>query len=149
MIPYSQEQQRSQTSSNKHKVSFGSGYGKNSSSNSVLSPYLTTSCPSQCPTQHDSSLLEMDFMAHFTRGTEGHYITMLPADWSISASHDPLPFSCQSEKMLWNLSILGIGSDLISSTRVNVCRLSEVQDGKWPRSWLCKSPLPSHAMPLQ
>jgi len=25
----------------------------------------------------------MDFMAHFTMGTGGHYITMLPADWSI------------------------------------------------------------------
>ena len=34
------------------------------------------------------------------------------------------------EKMLWNLSILGIGSDLISNTRANVCRLPEVQDGK-------------------
>ena len=35
----------------------------------------------------------MNFMAHFTMGNEGHYITMLPADWSISASHDPLPSS--------------------------------------------------------
>jgi len=33
----------------------------------------------------------MDFMAHFTMGTGGHYITILPADWSISTSHDPLP----------------------------------------------------------
>ena len=47
----------------------------------------------------------MDFMAHFTMGTGGHYITMLPADWSIFASHDPLPSSCHSKKMLWNLSI--------------------------------------------
>jgi len=34
----------------------------------------------------------MDFMALFTMATGGHYITMLPADWSIS-------------KMLWNPSI--------------------------------------------
>jgi len=47
----------------------------------------------------------MDFMAHFTMGTGGHYITMLPADCSISPSHDPLPSSCHSEKMLWNPSI--------------------------------------------
>ena len=47
----------------------------------------------------------MDFIVHFTMGTGGHYITMLPADWSISTSHDPLPSSCHSEKMLWNLSI--------------------------------------------
>ena len=47
----------------------------------------------------------MDFMAHFTMGTRGHYITMLPADWSISTSHDPLSSSCHSEKMLWNPSI--------------------------------------------
>jgi len=44
----------------------------------------------------------MDFMAHFTMGTGGHYITMLPADWSISTSHDTLPSSCHSENMLWN-----------------------------------------------
>jgi len=48
----------------------------------------------------------MDFMALFTMGTGGHYVTMLPADWSVSTSHDPLPFSCHSEKMLWNPSIL-------------------------------------------
>jgi len=49
----------------------------------------------------------MDFMAHFTMGTGGHYITMLPADWSIFTSHayDPLPSSCHSKKMLWNPSI--------------------------------------------
>jgi len=27
-------------------------------------------------------------MAIFPLGTEGHYITMLPADWSIFTSHD-------------------------------------------------------------
>jgi len=47
----------------------------------------------------------MDFMVHFTMGTGGHYIAMLPADWSIFTSHDPLPSSCHSEKMLWNPSI--------------------------------------------
>ena len=47
----------------------------------------------------------MDFRACFTMGTGGHYITMLPADWSKSTSHDPLPSSCHSEKMLWNPSI--------------------------------------------
>ena len=47
----------------------------------------------------------MDFMEHFTMETGGHYITMLPADWSISTSHDPLPSSYHSEKMLWNPSI--------------------------------------------
>ena len=47
----------------------------------------------------------MDFMAYFTMGTGGHYITMLPADWSISTSHDPLPSSYHSKKMLWNPSI--------------------------------------------
>jgi len=45
-------------------------------------------------------------MAHFTMGTGGHYITVLPADWSISISHDPLPSSCHSKKMLWNPSII-------------------------------------------
>jgi len=47
----------------------------------------------------------MDFMAHFTMGTGGHYITVLPADWSVSTLHDPLPSSCCSEKMLWNAPI--------------------------------------------
>ena len=48
----------------------------------------------------------MDFMALFTMGTGGHYITMLSAECSISTSHDPLPSSCHmhSEKMLWNPS---------------------------------------------
>ena len=35
------------------------------------------------------SKVQMDFMALFTVGTGGHYIAMLPADWSISTSHDP------------------------------------------------------------
>jgi len=52
----------------------------------------------------------MDFIAHFTMGTGGHYITMLPADWSVSTSHDPLPSSCHSKKMLWNPSIHCNGS---------------------------------------
>ena len=47
----------------------------------------------------------MDSMEHFAMGTGGHYITMLPADWPISTSPDPLPSSCHSEKMLWNPSI--------------------------------------------
>ena len=38
-------------------------------------------------------------------GTGGHYITMLHADWLIFTSHDPLPSSCHSKKMLWNPSI--------------------------------------------
>ena len=46
--------------------------------------------------------LYMDFMAPFTIGTGGHYITMLPADCSISTSPDHLPSSCHSEKRLWN-----------------------------------------------
>jgi len=29
------------------------------------------------------------FHGTFTMGTGGHYITMLPAYWSISTSHDP------------------------------------------------------------
>jgi len=44
---------------------------------------------------------QTDFMVHFTVGTGGHYISMLPADWSISTS----PY--YSEKMLWNLSVTG------------------------------------------
>jgi len=48
----------------------------------------------------------MDFMGLFTMGTGGHYITMLSADWSISASHDPLPSSCHGEMLLWNPSNL-------------------------------------------
>ena len=47
----------------------------------------------------------MDIMAYFTMGTGGHYITMLVADWSISASHDSSPSGCHSELMLWNPSI--------------------------------------------
>jgi len=49
--------------------------------------------------------IQMDFMANFTMGTGRRYITILPADWSISTSHDPLPSSCHSEKILWNPSI--------------------------------------------
>jgi len=45
-----------------------------------------------------------DTRDRFTMGTGGHYITMLTADWSISTSHDPLPSSCHSKKMLWNPS---------------------------------------------
>jgi len=41
----------------------------------------------------------MDFMALFTMETGGHYITMLPADWSASTSHDPLTSNCHSEKI--------------------------------------------------
>ena len=44
-------------------------------------------------------------------GTGVHYITMLPADWS---SHDPLPSSCHSEKMLWNPSIGSLSSSTMS-----------------------------------
>jgi len=40
----------------------------------------------------------MDFIALFTLGTEGHYITMLPADWWLSMSHDLLPSSFYGEK---------------------------------------------------
>jgi len=43
----------------------------------------------------------MDSIASFHLATWGHYITMLPADWSISISHDPFAW-----KMLWNLCIL-------------------------------------------
>jgi len=44
---------------------------------------------------------------------EGITFTMLPADWSISTSHDPLPSSCPSERMLWNPSIVeGSGTKL-------------------------------------
>jgi len=50
----------------------------------------------------------MDFMEHFTMETGGNYITMLPADWSISTSHDPLPSSYDSDKMLWNPSIVSL-----------------------------------------
>ena len=46
-----------------------------------------------------------DFMTLFTMGTGGHYFTMLPADWSIPTSHDPLPSSCHSEKMLWTFHV--------------------------------------------
>jgi len=46
----------------------------------------------------------MDFMAHFTMGTGGHYITMLPADWLISTpQHFALQFLWW--KMLLNPSI--------------------------------------------
>ena len=53
------------------------------------------------------------FHGTFTMGTGGHYITMLPADWSISTSHGPLPSSCHSEKMLRNPSILPSLSALV------------------------------------
>jgi len=46
-------------------------------------------------------------MAHFTMGTGG---TALPADWSIFTSHDPLPSSCHSKKLLWNLSIQSLST---------------------------------------
>jgi len=47
----------------------------------------------------------MDFMAHFTMGTGGHYITMLPADWSISTSHDTLPSSSTAEDAMESVYI--------------------------------------------
>ena len=40
----------------------------------------------------------ISWQALFTMGTGEHYITMLPADWSISTSHDPLSSSFHSEK---------------------------------------------------
>jgi len=46
-------------------------------------------------------------MALFTMGTGGHYITMLPADWSIPTSHDPLPSSCHNERCYGIHSKLG------------------------------------------
>ena len=48
-------------------------------------------------------------MALFTIGTGWHYITMLPVDWSISTSHDPLP---SSERMLWNPIYMGSQSQI-------------------------------------
>ena len=49
-------------------------------------------------------------MALLTMGAGGHYITMLPADCSISTSHDTLSSVCHSEKMLWNPSLVNVGS---------------------------------------
>jgi len=51
----------------------------------------------------------MDFMAYFMRGTwpgtgtGGNYITMLPADWSISTSQDP--FQCRCHAIVRNPSV--------------------------------------------
>ena len=75
----------------------------------------------------------MDSMEHFTMGTGGHYITMLPADWPISTSHDPLPSSCHSEKMLWNPSIRMLWTRLwtLVSNRDgdhSICRLPLIKD---------------------
>jgi len=44
----------------------------------------------------------MDFVALFTMGTVGHYITMLPADCSIPTSHDPFALQFLWWKVLWN-----------------------------------------------
>ena len=40
-------------------------------------------------------------------GTGGHYITMLPADWSIFTSHDPLPSSCHSKNAMESVYTVG------------------------------------------
>ena len=44
----------------------------------------------------------MDFMAHFTIGTGGHYITMLPTDWS---SHDLLRLAVATVKRCYGIHI--------------------------------------------
>jgi len=45
----------------------------------------------------------MDSIASFHQATEGHYITMLPADWL--TSHDTFALQFPWRKMLWDLSI--------------------------------------------
>ena len=68
-------------------------------------------------------------MALFTMGTGGHYITMLPSDWSISTSQYPLPSSYHSEKMLWNPSTVILGSiKLLSCSVCGVTLYSENWD---------------------
>jgi len=47
-----------------------------------LHPFKVRSC-----SVYNLCTLAID-MALFTMGTGGHYITMLPTDWSISLSHD-------------------------------------------------------------
>ena len=64
-------------------------------------------------------------------GTGGHYITMQPADWSISKTYDPLPSSCHSEKMLWNPSIA-----LMRLKQTNVVVLMQMLSGKYPLDYL-------------
>jgi len=46
------------------------------------------------------------FHGTFYHGNWRALHTMLPAGWSISTSHDPLPSSCLSKQMLWNPSIV-------------------------------------------
>ena len=53
---------------------------------------LTTTC------KH----IKMDSIASFHYATGGHYITMLPADWSISTSHDPFALQFLRGKTLCN-----------------------------------------------
>jgi len=45
------------------------------------------------------------YIASFHQATGGHYITMLPADWLISTSHDSFALPFLWQKMLWNPSI--------------------------------------------
>ena len=52
-------------------------------------------------------------------GTGRHYITMLPADCSVSTSHDPFLSSCHSEKMLWNPSIDRLVTSVLVTVRAH------------------------------
>jgi len=47
----------------------------------------------------------MDFMALFVMGTGGHYVTMLPAYWSISTSQDLFALRFLWWKMVRNTPI--------------------------------------------
>ena len=81
-------------------------------------------CSSWCP----YLALQMDFMALFAMGTGGHYITMLPADWLISTSHDPFALQLLWWKILWNPSLW------------HLCVLTflcPVHSGRVGQTWLC------------
>jgi len=55
-------------------------------------------------------------MAHFYHGNWRALHHHAPDDWSISTSHDPLPSSCHSEKMLWNPSIQNEAKSSVGSS---------------------------------
>ena len=89
-------------------------------------------------------------------GTGGHYITMFPADWSISTSHDHFALQFLRWKMLWNLSISRRAHSGYAYTpfesRHNLERNSEFTHYLWrsPPAVLCAAPsapvapVPSH-----
>ena len=61
----------------------------------------------------------MNSIPSFHWATGGHYITMPPADWSISTSHDPFALQILRQKISWNLSIAALTTSSTKGFRIS------------------------------